>query len=139
MKSAFINLLAGIQRHPTSPPYDWLINICSNAEFRPANNALKGKLKSLKLAGEDLTKHKSAIADADLIKIKFHLMKNKENPQGLQDKVLFDLMFLFGRRGREGLRELRKDSFEFAVDGEGMEYVTLAYNEHDKNHHDLER
>ena len=47
--------------------------------------------------------------------------------------------FLFGRRGREGLRELRKDSFEFAVDGEGMEYVTLGYNEHDKNHHDLDR
>ena len=100
---------------------------------------LKGKLKSLKLVGKDLTKHKSAIAGADLMKIKSHLMKNKENPQGLQDNVLFDLMFHFGRRGREGLRELRKDSFEFPVDGEEMEYVTLAYNEHDENHHDLDR
>ena len=96
-------------------------------------------MKSLKLAGKDLIKHKSAIADADLIKIKAHLRKTKENPQGLHDKVLIDLMFHFGRRVREGLRELRKDSFEFAVDGEGMEYVTLAYNEHDKNHHDLDR
>ena len=29
-------------------------------------------------------------------------------------------MFHFGRRGRAGLRELRKDSFKFVVDGEGI-------------------
>ena len=100
---------------------------------------LKGKLRLLKCEGKDKTKHKEAVTDGDFLKMREHLTNNLDSPKGLQDKVLFDLMYFFGRRGREGLRELRKDSFKFSEDGDGKEYVTLDYNELDKNHSDISR
>jgi hypothetical protein len=57
-----------------------------------------------------------------------------DNPEGLQKKVYVELSMHFGRRGREGLRQLRKDSIVIKTDDKGREYATLSYNEIDKNH-----
>jgi hypothetical protein len=40
----------------------------------------------------------------------------------------------FGRRGKEGLKELKQDSIVIKKDGKGREYATIAYNELDKTH-----
>ena len=56
------------------------------------------------------------------------------NPVGLQRKVFVELMLQFGRRGREGLRTMRKDTFAVKRDGSGRRYITVVFNELTKNH-----
>ena len=97
----------------------------------------KGKLKEIKTSGKDITKHKSPLSEEDMSKLRVHLKSHMNTPKGLQEKVMFDVLYFFGRRGREGLRELKRDSFEFVEDGEGNEYAHLPFNEFDKNHCDV--
>ena len=44
----------------------------------------------------------------------------------------------FGRRGREGLRSLKPESFKFATDSEGHRYVAMSFNEADKTRHGVD-
>ena len=60
------------------------------------------------------------------------------NPKSLQQKIFVELALHFGRRGKEGWRKLTKGSFEKKTDAAGREYVTLRYNEFDKNHRNAE-
>ena len=133
-KSAYGNLRAGIQRHISSPPYNRVFNIMTGDVFKPANFIYQGQLKQMKINGLDKSQHKTPMSENDLQLLKEHLKSQKHTPKGLQNKVTFDILFHFGRRGREGLRNMKRDSFEFVKDGEGREYARLAYNEHDKNH-----
>ena len=136
-KSGYVNLRYGLQRHLTSPPHNRKINISNDVAFKQANNVFKGQLKTLKIQGMDKTQHKSSISDSDLKTLQQHFSQCKHTPKCLQDKVLFDILFFFGRRGREGLRNFKTDSFVFQKDGSEREYATLSYNEFDKNHADL--
>ena len=61
------------------------------------------------------------MSEQDFEKLHDYLDKNMDTPKGLKQKVFFDVLFQYGRRGREGLRELRKYSFVFLRDGEGSE------------------
>ena len=128
-KSAYGNIRSAIQRHITSPPYNKTYSIMTSAQFKQANNVFKGQLKANRCSGLDKTQHITAITDNDMTRIKTHLMHNTQTPKGLQDKVLFDILFFFGCRGREGLRDLKRDSFVFKVDGKGRGYACLNYNE----------
>ena len=81
----------------------------------------------MRASGNDVTQHKSAIQKEDMTKIRDNLKLN--TPQGLQDKVFIDIVLQFARRGREGLRELTKDSMSIKTDAAGWLYATPAYNE----------
>ena len=63
--------------------------------------------------GNNKTQHKPAISAADMKKKYNSDALDVNNPVSLQRKVFIDIMLHFSRRGREGLRELRKDSFVF--------------------------
>ena len=54
------------------------------------------------------------------------------DPTGLQHKIYFDLAYYMGKRGTEGLRSLKKDSFEIKQNNGGREYLELVYNESTK-------
>ena len=136
-KSGYANIRSAIQCHITSAPYNRTINILQDPAFKQANNMYKGKLKEIKKSGKDITKHKSPLSEEDMSKLRLHLKSHMNTPKGLQEKVMFDVLYFFGRRGREGLRELKQDSFEFVEDGEGNEYANLPFNEFDKNHCDV--
>ena len=86
----------------------------------------------MRASGNDVTQHKSAIQKEDMTKIRDNLKLN--TPQGLQDKVFIDIVLQFARRGREGLRELIKDSISIKTDAAGRLYATPAYNELHKNY-----
>ena len=45
----------------------------------------------------------------------------------------FNLCYYLGRRGREGWRELTKNSLEFKHDDQNKEYVTIEHTEQTKN------
>ena len=56
------------------------------------------------------------------------------DPVRLQEYVWFSICLVyFGRRGREGCREMTKDMFELRSDGSGREYVTCVLTEKTKN------
>ena len=50
-----------------------------------------------------------------------------DNPEKLVEFVWFCLCYYLGRRGREGWRELAKDSLEFNKDDQDKEYVTVKH------------
>ncbi len=133
-KNALCGLRSSIQRHLTSPPYNRIINIMNDSEFKRANNMLIAVLKSQKTKQMDKTKHHDVIEEEDLKKLMQSGVLNTNTPDGLQKLVWFCIQYHFCRRGGEGIRELRKDSFEFKVDARGVEYVQLKFNEATKNH-----
>lgn len=55
-------------------------------------------------------------------------------PTTLQNKVFFELSLHFGRRGREGLRELKTDMIKLETSPSGQEYATLTCVPHEKNY-----
>lgn len=59
---------------------------------------------------------------------------SNDNPTSSLYKVFLEVCFHFGHRGREGLRELKKDNFVFKFDDAGVEYAMLNFNPMEKNH-----
>lgn len=54
-------------------------------------------------------------------------------PDTLQNKVFFELMLFFCRRGRQNLRELKKVDFSIGTDSSGTKYGNKAKDELTKN------
>ena len=69
------------------------------------------------------------------IQLKLEIWRNFSNdcPDKLQEFVWFNLCYYLGRRGREGWRELTKNSLEFKHDDQNKEYVTIKHTEQTKN------
>lgn len=107
--------------------------------FQSANQVFVGVVRKLRQDGLDKTKHKDAITAADMQLIRDSGVLSTDDPVGLQRKVYMEVSLHFCRRGREGLRELRKDSFIVKADENGREYVTLGYNEMEKNHQGVKK
>ena len=96
---------------------------------------LNAKLKDLKKAGMESTKHKPAIEREDLMKLKSGSdVLLPVNPLSLLRNVWFHVSLYWCRRGREGQRQLTKKSFVFGEDAGGRNYATMAHDEVTKNH-----
>ena len=54
---------------------------------------------------------------------------NQNSPKTLQNKVFFEIMLYFCRRGRQNLRKLKKTDFSFCTDGKGARYVYKTTDE----------
>ena len=133
-RSAYVNIRNGVNRHLISPPFSRSINIMLDRDFLPANQVFTGLLKQLRRDGLDRTKHKSIIQREDIEKMYTTGVIGTSNPVALQRKIFFDLSFHFARRGREGLRSLKKTSFEIREDASGKRYLAPTFNEKEKNH-----
>ena len=133
-RSGYLNIRAGINRHIREPLYLRTIAISRDKDFTAANDVFLGSLKELKRQGMDTTKHKQAINAEDMEKLYDTGVLSDDNPVALQRKVFVELMLQFGRRGREGLRTMRKDTFAIKRDGSGRRYITVVFNELTKNH-----
>ena len=90
-----------------------------------------GILKKQRREGKDLSRHKESIAP-EHVKILYEKVFSTEDAWGLLFKVFYEINLHFIRRGREGLRDLNKNSFEFHVDPRGVEYVIPHCNETEK-------
>ena len=134
-KNALAGLRSALHRHITGPPWHRKLNIMHDPEFKSANNVLMGVLKQQKRTGQDKTKSFKAITPTDMQKLMESNVFGDESPQSLQDLVWFSIQFYLCRRGFEGSRELRKDSFQFHVgDENNPDFYSLAYHESSKNH-----
>ena len=75
--------------------------------------------------------HKNPIESGDMEKSNSNF--SNDCPGKLQEFVWFNLCYYLGRRGREGWRELTKNSLEFKHDDQNKEYVTIKHTEQTKN------
>ena len=119
---------------PTDTCLGRVIDITNDKGFTGANLVFSGVLRKLRKDGLDLTQHKKATPFDNMQKLYQSGVLGPQDPVALQNKVVVELSLHFTRRGREGLRELRKDSFRIEVDASGKEYVSMAYHEEEKNH-----
>ena len=133
-RSSLMGIRAGLNRHLQGPPFNRTLNIVVDREFIPANKILTGRIKLNRIEGLDVTKHKSAISTGDIKKMYSSGVLGNDNPTSLQNKVFFELCLHFGRRGKEGLHALKKNSFEFVIDDSNptIQYATINFNEKTK-------
>ena len=87
--------------------------------FQSANQVVTGLIKELRRDGLDTTKNKTAIEPEDVELMYSSGVLSNKSPQSLQYKAFVELCLKFGRRGNEGLHELKKSSFVVAVDAGG--------------------
>ena len=118
--SAMRNIRQAIQRHLQEPPHNKSISIISDPTFKQANSMLDTQIRKLREEGLDEAKHKDSIEPEDMVKLNSRMVLN--NPVGLQEAFFVDFMVHFGRRGREGLRLLKKDCFVFKKTAPSAEY-----------------
>ena len=136
-KSGLVNIRASLNRFLQDPPHSRQINLMKDRDFISANHIITRMVKKLIQEGKDTTKHKDVIDPLDVKKLYDGKYLSNDSPKSLQRKVWFEMSLHFCRRGKEGLHELRKDSFIVGMKN-GLEYVTLAYHEHEKNHQGLD-
>ena len=129
----------GLSRHLISPPYDRKLNLMHDTAFQGTNQVFYGLIRTLKQQGLDRIVHKSALTQADFKKLYSCGILDTNNPVTLQNKVFVEVNLHFCRRGREGLRELNKDSFVKKSDSNGRTYITLGFNELEKNHQGFDK
>ena len=103
--------------------------------FLQANKVFTGRLHDNKEKGHDKTKRQLPIDKEDMEK----LFQNYFTPglesgdtKVLLQKVFFDIVYYTGRRGKEGLRDLDKNSFDIKTGSDGLDYIELNFNEKTK-------
>ena len=133
-RSSLISLRYAIERYLNNPPYERGIKITKNPAFTNSNRVLDAKLKILKREGQENTKHKPAIEQGDLEKLKSGKAILPCTPLCLLRNVWFHTTLYWCKRGREGQRQLTKKSFEFSTDASDRKYARMSHEEASKNH-----
>ena len=94
--------------------------------LKPANTVYQAEISELKQEGKAHTQHKPAINKHDIKKLYDSGLFNLTQPETLQNKVFFEIMFFFRRRGRQNLSELKKEDFSICTDSSGVRFVCKA-------------
>ncbi|XP_072021059.1 uncharacterized protein [Amphiura filiformis] len=126
---SLINIRAGLNRHLKMKGI--AVNIISEPVFAQANLSFAATQAKLKREGLGDTTHYVPIDADDMTKLyeSESGVFDVDTPEGLQNKVWFELMFFICRRGRENLRKLEKDHFAIASDANGRRYVYQCKDE----------
>ena len=129
-KSTLNSLRFGLNRHfKATRGFD----IINDSEFTDANKVFGAKCVDLKRQGLAKVEHKPPICEEDLKKLYESGVFCLNDPEKLQNKVFFEVMLYFCRRGRQNLRQLKKTDFSFNTDGTGARYVCKTTDELTKN------
>ena len=133
-RSSLLGLRNAIERYLNNPPFNRGISITKGTEFQSSNKLLQSMIKLNKRENNENTKHKPPIPAADLQKLKSSNTIRGDSPLGLLRNVWLNISLYWCRRGREGQRQLTKQSFQFLFDDNGREYASMTHDEATKNH-----
>ena len=125
--SALTGIWAAIHCTITEQPISRSITILKDVEFTQANKMFEVVCKSYYKRGNPKPQHKNPIEAGDIEKLNSYF--SNACPGKLQEFVWFNFCYYLGRRGREGLRELTKNSLEFKHDDQNKEYVSRLRSE----------
>ena len=79
--------------------------------------------------GQAKVQHKPPILDDDLKKLHESGVFNSDHSKTLLNKVFFEIMLCFCRRGRQNLRQLKKADFEVHTDATRTKFVSKVRDE----------
>ena len=133
-RSSLLGIRNAIERYLNNPPLNRGISITKGIDFQASNKLLQSQIKLNKRENKENTKHKPPMPEADLQKLKSSGVIRGDNPWGLLRNVWFHINLYWCRRGREGQRELTKQSFQYLMDENGREYVSMTHDKATKNH-----
>ena len=129
-----ISIRAAINRQLHAEHCHRDFDIISDPIFKRANNVLEGVFKDLTTKGLDVPKPHCPLEPGDFIKLKETGTISVSNPRSLQNLVWLTLALQFGKRGREGWRLMKKDTFVECVDGQGQRYFCYKANQKEKKY-----
>ena len=96
-----------------------------------------GVAKTAREQGRGSVDHKEIITDEDLLKLRQYFTEKMEGPADgkiLQQFILFTIIYQMGRRGRENLRKMTKETFKIGEESDGRKYLYQAIDEYNKNY-----
>ena len=134
-KSGMINLRSGLNRYLQSVPFKKTYDLMNDQVFLQANKVFSGCLRDNKERGLDTSQPRQPIEQSDLEKLfrdYFRPGIENNNTEVLLHKVFFDIIYFTGRRGKEGLSELCKNSFQIKTGSDGKEFIEITFNEKTK-------
>lgn len=115
------------------------LDILADKRFIRSNEMFQGVTRRAKFEGRGETQSKPAIEPEDLEALNTYFKEGLEGPPNakkLQEIVLFHVIYQMGRRGRQNLRPMTKETFKVAADPDGRRYIYQAIKELDKNHNE---
>ena len=101
-KSTLLGFRHSFERYLNRPPFNQGLNLSSDPRFKRSNEMLNAQIVHLKRQGKENVKHKPAIEDEDLKKLKTSQAIALTSPLTLLQNVWFHVVLFFCRRGREG-------------------------------------
>ncbi|KAJ8311438.1 hypothetical protein KUTeg_010793 [Tegillarca granosa] len=127
-KSSLYAIRHGLKRHLSS----WSIDLTHDGDFKESNKTFSLVTRDLKKEYGDV-KHYPPISQDDLTKL-YRYFGDLNNSERLQEKVYFDLVIHFGRRGLESFHKLKVSNFAVEQDTDGRDYVCMTPNLSSTNH-----
>ena len=118
----FIHVLS-VCRYYNEPPLRRGFNLITGENFSQSKAMFEAICVDLKRSGMGNVAHKPVIEEEDLQRIRSYFSSWEINNVILLQKVWLDLMLHCCRRGREGLRDLTKDSYSVDKDGNGTKFI----------------
>ena len=109
--SSLVGIRAAINRYLVGAPFYRNMNVVSGPEFVIANKMFDTKCKLYYKGNNPKPRHKPVIEKEDMKKLGNYFKNYYQNPVILTETIWFLLCYYFGRRGREGWTEMRKDFF----------------------------
>lgn len=122
-KKSMLSVRYGLQKHFEKVVG---IDIVNAPEFVRSNKIFQAVLVKLKQEGKCHVQHKDPLSREDLRKL--YDVFDLSTPRGLQNKVFVDFMVFFCNRGRENLREIRKN--DFVINERYIEMRDMATKNH---------
>ena len=135
-RSGLINLRSGLNRHLHAPPHKKNFDLMNDKLFTQANLVFTGRMRDNKEKGLDTSTPRTPMDQADVERL-FNeyfpkTVGDNLDTEVLLHKVFFDIMYYTGRRGKEGLRNLTKESFQVKTAADGKKFIEITFNEKTK-------
>ena len=132
-KNSLLNIRQGLNRFLKDN--DKRFDIISDSNFDTANSCFQLLLRKTRQVGKGAVQHHEAISRDDLQKLYKHPRAlTPDTPLGLLNKLIFEVILYFCRRGQENLHTLKVSDFEIKIGADRYKYVQKITSELDKNH-----